>query len=97
MTTLLDATLTTEQRRQLVGCVSSPAWAQRLTFLPARNVHPGSLATSPPTPHSPVFDFEATSAGAEWIDALATEAAAVIAAAPAPEVVVHADWRADNI
>ena len=50
-----------------------------------------------PTPHSPVFDFEATSAGAEWIDSLATEAVAVITASPAPDVLVHADWRADNI
>ncbi len=29
-----------------------------------------------PTPHSPRFDFEATSGGAEWIDALAREARA---------------------
>src|SRR3954447_24668536 len=33
-----------------------------------------------PEPHSPIFDFVATAAGAEWIDDLARRAAAVMAA-----------------
>lgn len=47
-----------------------------------------------PTPHSRLFDFEATSAGAEWIDALAAEAKQV---PPAGERVVgHFDWRVEH-
>jgi len=50
-----------------------------------------------PLPHSPVFDFEATGAGAEWIDSLATAATAITAGLDAPETVIHCDWRGDNI
>jgi hypothetical protein len=50
-----------------------------------------------PRPHSPLFDFGATSRGAEWIDALAGDAARVMARADGPAAVVHMDWRGDNI
>ena len=43
-------------------------------------------------PHSPLFDFEATTAGAEWIDAIARDAQAKLAADRAPPVVGHSDW-----
>jgi hypothetical protein len=49
-----------------------------------------------PTPHSKLFDFAATAAGAEWIDAVAREARSRMA--PAGEVVIgHGDWRAEHV
>ncbi len=51
-----------------------------------------------PRPHDGRFDFEATSAGAEWIDAVARAARRVLDASPAGELVVgHADWRVGNM
>ena len=51
-----------------------------------------------PVPHSPRFDFVATAAGAEWIDDLMRGARARLATmAPGTDVVVHGDWRAQNI
>jgi hypothetical protein len=51
-----------------------------------------------PVPHSPRFDFAATAAGAEWIDALMREARARLAAMPSEaEVVAHGDWRVQNV
>ncbi len=50
-----------------------------------------------PPPHSARFDFEATAAGAEWIDAYARRARAALAAGdPGPDVLVHGDWRIEN-
>ena len=49
-------------------------------------------ARLPPAPHSPIFDFDATSAGAEWIDALAAEARARLLTSPGRLVVGHGDW-----
>lgn len=48
-----------------------------------------------PTPHDPRFDFEGTSAGAEWIDRIAEEAMAVPAAGD--WVVGHGDWRVEHL
>jgi hypothetical protein len=48
-----------------------------------------------PPPHSARFDFEATAGGAEWIDEFARAAQAQ--AVPGPDVVVHGDWRIDNV
>jgi hypothetical protein len=50
-----------------------------------------------PRPHSPLFDFEATAEGAEWIDDLARRAARLRGSDPAPPVVAHTDWSARNI
>lgn len=48
-------------------------------------------------PHNALFDFEATAAGAEWIDELGT-AAAESARRPAGRLIVgHRDWRAGNM
>lgn len=61
-------------------------------------VHPlqgaGSLY---PEPHSPLFDFVATAAGAEWIDALARTARAARDEPAGVEVVAHTDWSARNL
>jgi hypothetical protein len=50
-----------------------------------------------PVPHSPIFNFDATSTGAEWIDALASVAWRAMREVERRERVVHMDWRADNI
>lgn len=50
-----------------------------------------------PTPHSPIFDFEATAGGAEWIDELATAAKAGRDAHRGVPVVAHCDWSARNV
>ncbi len=51
-----------------------------------------------PEPHSARFDFAATAAGAAWIDALATRARHVLDAARLdPPVLVHGDWRIENV
>jgi Ser/Thr protein kinase RdoA (MazF antagonist) len=48
-----------------------------------------------PPPHSERFDFDATAAGAEWIDELARAAKA--RRVEAPIVIAHGDWRVDNV
>ena len=49
------------------------------------------------TPHSPLFDFERTRAGAEWIDDLARRAKTVRDPDTSPPVVAHTDWSARNV
>jgi hypothetical protein len=67
-----------------------------VTSLPAHllaQLEPGHLW---PTPHSQLFDFEATRAGAEEIDALA--AAALERREAAGRIVLgHSDWRAEHV
>lgn len=41
--------------------------------------------------HSPIFNFDATGAGAQWIDALGAQAKTQIAR-PGPSLVGHSDW-----
>ena len=50
-----------------------------------------------PTPHSPVFDFEATATGAEWIDELARVAKEGRDRHGGPLVVAHCDWSLRNV
>jgi Ser/Thr protein kinase RdoA (MazF antagonist) len=66
---------------------------------PALAPHPLGVPTGQqfPEPHSPIFDFEGTAAGAEWIDELARRAAAVTAADLSPDVIAHTDWAARNV
>jgi aminoglycoside phosphotransferase (APT) family kinase protein len=49
------------------------------------------------TPHSPLFDFERTAAGAGWIDDLASQAKEVRDRDTSPLVVAHTDWSARNV
>lgn len=49
-----------------------------------------------PQPHSKLFDFERTAAGAEWIDAYARRARALDKHA-APPLLGHTDWRAEHV
>ena len=48
-----------------------------------------------PAPHSPLFDFDATAAGAEWIDDIARAARQAITDDGA--VIAHGDWSARNV
>ena len=50
-----------------------------------------------PEPHSPIFDFTATSPGAEWIDRLARRAAQLRGMDLTAEVAAHMDWSARNV
>jgi Ser/Thr protein kinase RdoA (MazF antagonist) len=50
-----------------------------------------------PPPHSPVFDFEATADGAEWIDELAGAAKRVRGDHAFELVIAHCDWSARNV
>jgi hypothetical protein len=49
-----------------------------------------------PTPHSKLFDFDATARGAEWIDAVAMLAREAMAPA-GPLVIGHSDWRQEHV
>lgn len=54
------------------------------------------LARLWPTPHSRLFDFEATAGGSDYIDAVAREARRLMR--PAGELVIgHGDWRAEHV
>jgi hypothetical protein len=48
-----------------------------------------------PKPHNKLFDFEATTSGAEWIDDIGARARAV--ARTGREVVGHLDWAAKHV
>jgi hypothetical protein len=50
-----------------------------------------------PTPHSPIFDFDATREGAAWIDEIAREARAERDSGDLPLVIAHMDWSARNV
>ncbi len=50
-----------------------------------------------PRPHSPLFDFERTREGAEWIDALAAKARERREERAGERVVGHFDWRAEHV
>jgi len=50
-----------------------------------------------PEPHNPVFDFAATSPGAEWIDRIAQEARPPGGDPGLPRVAGHLDWSANNV
>jgi hypothetical protein len=61
--------------------------------------HPMAVADGDlwPTPHDRRFDFESTTIGAEWIDALAERAAAARDAEKWPLVIGHSDWRVQHV
>jgi hypothetical protein len=48
-------------------------------------------------PHSPLFDFETTATGAEWIDDIARRAKALRQKDKSTPVVAHTDWSARNV
>lgn len=64
------------------------------------DLRPGWAGPYPP-PHSPIFDFDATASGAEWIDehnaASISTRARLTAKGVGREVVAHGDLRPENI
>lgn len=50
-----------------------------------------------PEPHSPIFDFGSSGAGAEWIDGFAAQAKELRDADDTTPVVAHTDWSARNV
>jgi hypothetical protein len=62
--------------------------------LPRSRFHPTQLWEKP---HNALFDFANTRRGAEWIDAIAAEAQAILQSYDAPLVVGHMDWSAKNM
>jgi hypothetical protein len=56
-----------------------------------------SVSALYPVPHSPLFDFDKTARGAEWIDELAIEAKATMDRLDAEVVLAHMDWRGENL
>ncbi len=66
-------------------------------FVDLPGLRPGLLSRIPegqlwPEPHSAIFDFEATAAGAEWIDELAVRARELLRRPAGQRVVGHVDW-----
>src|SRR5947209_3584003 len=49
------------------------------------------------TPHSTLFDFVATSGGAEWIDALAWQAQPLLRKPVGEDALGHSDWKAAHV
>jgi len=50
-----------------------------------------------PEPHSPIFDFDATRDGAEWIEELARRAMEIRNVDSSPPVIAHTDWSLRNV
>lgn len=81
---------------------SAKALAQlvdRCRRLPAAGLSTPMLtsATLYPDAHHPVYDLDATSDGAAWIDALAVRALASLGMDRAEPVIGHLDWSARNV
>jgi hypothetical protein len=69
-------------------------------FVPSTSLGPGLLSAREaplwPTPHSKLFDFGATSLGAEWIDEIAVRAREQMRPAGV-YVIGHNDWRQEHV
>lgn len=50
-----------------------------------------------PIPHNAIFNFEATAAGAEWIDDLAQQTKEVMSQSPGEYVLGHTDWSVKHL
>jgi hypothetical protein len=64
---------------------------------PARPFFPAAGGALWPTPHNALFDFEATAAGAEWIDEIARAAKRDGDSGVGRVVVGHTDWAAKHV
>jgi hypothetical protein len=95
-----DGRVAQQRRAMAAGLAELVALARPLAHLAGLRanimaVGPGALW---PTPHDGRFDFAATTAGAEWIDRIATTARERRDREPAGEEVVgHTDWRAEHL
>ena len=64
-----------------------------LALHPLRSAHDGVF----PEPHSPLFDFDATRAGAEWIDDVGRRAREIRDEDDSDTVIAHTDWSLRNV
>jgi hypothetical protein len=71
--------------------------ASEVGVRPRRPFFPLGAEALWPVPHNALFDFDATSEGAEWIDEIARAAKRLRDACQAPEVVGHTDWSAKHL
>jgi hypothetical protein len=78
--------------QQVTLCLTLPD-SERFLHHPLRSDGDGLYGT----PHSPLFDFERSGVGAEWIDDLARRAKTVRDRDTSPPVVAHTDWSARNV
>jgi hypothetical protein len=88
-----------ERRVSAAGLARQVGACRELPTLPELADHPlrrpaGGLYGEP---HSPLFDFAGTAAGAAWIDERARRALASRDADERPPVVAHTDWSARNL
>jgi phosphotransferase family enzyme len=111
--TLLDQGVDEDARRPEVRRALVSSLLRHVDLLADHKALARRLSTRPawteyrhgpwPRPHDPIFDFSATPAGWEWVDALARRATEQIAALRAAgadlggEVVGHGDWYAGNV
>ena len=80
------------------GLARLASHTQRLTRIGSALPEPKAAAGSVyPLPHSPLFDFDATAQGAEWIDEIAIAALEVIHDDHSEPTVIHGDWSAANV
>jgi hypothetical protein len=90
---------TPERRVSAAGLARQIAVCRELPALPELAAHPLGRRTEGlyGEPHSPLFDFAGTAAGAEWIDQIAARAAGLRDADRRAPVVAHTDWSARNV
>jgi hypothetical protein len=88
-----------ERRVSAAGLARQIAVCRELAALPELADHPLRRSTGGlyGEPHSPLFDFAGTAAGAGWIDAIAAPAVVLRDADERPPVVAHTDWSARNV
>jgi hypothetical protein len=79
------------QQIQLTQALTREA---NLTSLPRSRFHPTQLWEKP---HSALFDFEQTAAGAAWIDEIAAQSQQVLRTYEAPLLIGHMDWSVKNM
>jgi len=88
-----------EVRRALAGGLSAMVTACE-RFVPSTSLEPALLTSACdalwPKPHSKLFDFSATSRGAEWIDELAALAREQMVPA-GRRIIGHSDWRQEHV
>ena len=82
--------------RSLLAIVECLSPAYETSQLPAGLLIDTARSDLWPTPHSKLFDFDATTIGAEYIDEVAAEARARMVPA-GRNVIGHGDWRAEHV
>lgn len=87
------------RRGSAAGLARAIATAREVDGVDALEDHPQATPAESlwPEPHSPLFDFRATAAGAEAVDVLARRGAEARDADSSGRVVAHCDWSARNV